>query len=52
MGVNFKFKTFNDEIGSRKDFGKKANVYFKFPQCYGERWPMQLSVIGVEVLDK
>jgi single-stranded-DNA-specific exonuclease len=51
-GINFKFKTFNDEIGSLKEFGKRANVYFKFPQSYDEKWGMQLDVVGVEVIEK
>jgi len=51
-GVKFEFKTFNEDIGKLDDFGKKSNVYFKFPQCYDGRWPMQLSVVGIEVLEK
>jgi single-stranded-DNA-specific exonuclease len=51
-GINFKFKTFSEEIGCCKEFGKKANVYFKFPQSYDEKWGMQLDVVGIEVIEK
>ena len=51
-GIDFKFSTFNEEIGKLNNFGNKANVYFKFPQSYDGRWGMQLSIVGIEVVEK
>ena len=47
-GVNYKFKTF-DEIES---CGNQANVYFKFPQSFDDKWGMDLNIVGVEVLER
>lgn len=49
-GICFKFKTFDDKIGNCENFGEKANVYFKFPQSYDEKWGMSLNVVAIEVL--
>ena len=50
-GIDFKFKIFDEQIGKQNDFGKKANVYFKFPQNYDEKWGLSLDIIDIEILN-